>query len=209
MTSLTVFSVNIFSYRVYKRYPELLAEMYAYSLAGAHEALPHFSVMHHMISNTEVSDEGWVWVDAFYDDVCQPPVISSVKDPQTGIPRSEFYPNKNLPTLMHYCQFFRVGELGFQKRRLQQEIMRCDFPMLITPSLDLGKNKYKNRDGDVRLSSSFVNSCHLIFTVNKIADYLQSTHVHARTQTHVHIHIHTHNHTYVQMRSCTQTHPCI
>ena len=123
MTSLISYVMNFVSYRVYKRYPELLAEMYAYSLAGAHEALPHFSVMHHMISNTEVSDEGWVWVDAFRDDVCQPPVISSIKDPQTGIPRSEFYPNKNLPTLMHYCQFFRIAELGFQKRRILQEIM--------------------------------------------------------------------------------------
>lgn len=147
--------MNVHSCRVYKRYPELLAEMYAYSLAGAHEELPHFTVMHHMVSNTDVPDEGWFWIDALGDKVCEAPVVSSVADPQTGILGSIFYPNKNLPTLMHYCQFFRIAELGFQKRRVGSELMKCDFPMLITPKYDLGKNKYKNRDGDVRLTSIF------------------------------------------------------
>ena len=159
-----VFVVLTFPYyRVYKRYPELLAEMYAYSLAGAHEELPHFTVMHHMLSNTEVSDEGWVWVDALKDDVCEPPVASSVVDPQTGIPRSEFFPEYKLPTLMHYCQFFRIAELGFQKRRILSEMMKCDFPMLITPAKDLGKNKYKNRDGDVRFMSSWDHPSYLSY----------------------------------------------
>ena len=145
--------INLLHYRVFKRYPELLAEMYAYSMAGAHVDLPHFSVMHHMISNTDVSDEGWSWVDLLGDDVCEAPEVSTILDPQTGIPRSTFYPEKNLPTLMHYCQFFRVGDVGFQKRRILAELMKCDFPMLLTPARDLGKNKYKDRDGVVRFTS--------------------------------------------------------
>lgn len=33
---------------VYGRYPELLAEMYAYSMAAAHENLPHLTMTHHV-----------------------------------------------------------------------------------------------------------------------------------------------------------------
>lgn len=45
-------------YRVYERYPELLAEMYAYSMAAAHEQLPHFTLYSLMVSDTESEHEG-------------------------------------------------------------------------------------------------------------------------------------------------------
>ena len=44
--------------RVYERYPELLAEMYAYSMAAAHEQLPHFTLYSLMVSDTESEHEG-------------------------------------------------------------------------------------------------------------------------------------------------------
>jgi hypothetical protein len=123
---------------VYEGYPELLAEMYAYSLAAAFERLPHLTLVTHMISNTDMgSGEAWEWVDVLKDDVCQPPV--------DGI----YYPGKPLPTFAHLCQFFRAGELGFQKRRIRKVIFNCDHPLMIDPPLDLGKIRYKNRDGEV------------------------------------------------------------
>jgi hypothetical protein len=123
--------------RVYERYPELLAEMYAYSMAAAHEELPHFTAHHWMVSNTFANDEGWPWIDVLGDDVCQ--------DPVNGV----FYPERPFPTLLHYCQFFRAGELGFQKRRIKKSIFACDSPMMAEPPRDLGKVTYKNRDGEV------------------------------------------------------------
>lgn len=125
-------------FRVYARYPELLAEMYAYSMAAAHENLPHFTVLHLMVSNTDADDEGWAHIDALGDDVCQPP-------DENGI----FYPGKLMPTVLHYCQFFRIGEIGFQKRRIKKTIFNCDEPLLVELPLNSGTVRYKNRDGEI------------------------------------------------------------
>jgi hypothetical protein len=126
--------------RVYARYPDLLAEMFAYSMAAAHENLPHTTMMHYMISNTNMDEEGWKWIDALGEDVCLKPDSKGV-----------YYSGKILPPVLHYCQFFRVGELGFQKRRIRKEIFACDKPMMVDPPVTLGTLDYKNRDGEVRI----------------------------------------------------------
>lgn len=128
--------------RVYSRYPNLLAEMYAYSMAAAHEELPHFTVLHHMVSNTHMAEEGWKWVDVLNDDVCVPP------DASTGL----YYSDKPMPTFLHYCQFFRSGEFGFQKRRIRKSIFDCNSPMMAELPSKLGTSEYKNRDGEVNCS---------------------------------------------------------
>ena len=121
--------------KVYEDYPELLAEMYAYSMAAAHVNLPHITMQSHMVSNIAMSDEGWKWIDALGDDVCEEPIDN------------EFYKGKPLPTFLHYCQFFRVGEIGFQKRRLHN-MFTCEHPLMMELPKDLGKTNYKNRDGE-------------------------------------------------------------
>ena len=40
--------------KVYEDFPDLLAEMYAYSMAAAHEQLPHLRMDHFMVSNIDV-----------------------------------------------------------------------------------------------------------------------------------------------------------
>ena len=124
-------------------------------MAGAHEELPHFTMNHYMVSNTGSDEEGWPWIDVLEDDVCVPPVTSGLIDPTTGIPEVRYYPGKPLPTLLHYCQFFRVGIIGFHKRRLLQDIMGCDFPLLIDTPIDLAKLTYKIRDGEVHTAYYF------------------------------------------------------
>lgn len=121
---------------VYGRYPDLLSEMYAYSMAAAHVNLPHTSMLHYMVSNTHMDEEGWPWIDVLEDDVCIPPDSKGI-----------FYPDKQLPTVLHFCQFFRAGELGFQKRRIRKQIFDCDRPMMQEPPSNLGTLDYKNRDG--------------------------------------------------------------
>jgi peptidyl serine alpha-galactosyltransferase len=44
--------------RVYESFPDLLAEMFAYSMAAAHQQLPHLRVDHFMVSNIDVDEEG-------------------------------------------------------------------------------------------------------------------------------------------------------
>ena len=123
--------------RVYKKYPSLLAEMYAYSMAAAHTNLPHFTLHNLMVSNVHAGDEGWKWIDQLEDDVCEPAV--------NGV----YYPGKTLPAVLHFCQFYRAGEIGFQKRRIKKELFSCDQPMMMELPRDLGKVNYKNRDGEV------------------------------------------------------------
>lgn len=89
--------------RVFEGYPFLLAEMYAYSMAAAHENLPHFQMYSYMVSAIDAEDEGWEHIEIL-DDVCVPPV--------DGI----YFPGKPLPNVVHYCQTYRTGGIGFTKR---------------------------------------------------------------------------------------------
>ena len=91
--------------RVFAEYPYLLAEMYAYSMAAAHEKLPHLQLENYMVSNAAAGGEGWPFIDQL-EDVCVPP--------ENGI----YYPGKNLPNLVHYCQHVESGGLGFAKRQV-------------------------------------------------------------------------------------------
>lgn len=123
--------------KVYEHYPALLAEMYAYSMAAAHQDLPHFTMLSLMVSNIDMNEEGWQHVDALKEDVCQPAV--------DGV----YYPGKPMPTVLHFCQFYRIGEYGFQKRRIRKGIFDCNSPMMAEPPLDVAKLRYKNRDGEI------------------------------------------------------------
>lgn len=127
-----------FHIRVYAKYPSLLAEMYAYSMAAAHTELPHFTLHNLMVSNVHADDEGWKWIDALGDNVCE--------DPVDGV----YYPGHNMPAVLHFCQFYRAAEIGFQKRRIKKELFNCDSPMMLELPKDLGTVDYKNRDGEVR-----------------------------------------------------------
>ena len=129
--------------RVFKLYPYLLAEMYAYSMAAAHENLPHTTLMNYMVSNTQADDEGWKWVDALNDKVCEPLIETNNN--------KLFYPSyDSFPSVLHYCQFFRAGEFGFQKRRLTRlNPFSCESPMMLVLPKNLGTVNYKNRDGEI------------------------------------------------------------
>jgi hypothetical protein len=122
--------------RVYETYPHLLAEMYAYSLGAAHEELPHLRLDHYMVSNIHASDEGWPWIDA---------LPNSCVAPVKGI----FFPGKKLPTFVHYCQFYRAKEIGFQKRRVYNNIFSCEREMLLDLPEELSSSDYLIRDGKV------------------------------------------------------------
>jgi len=97
--------------RVYSNYPELLAEMYAYSMAAAHEKLPHATYEHFMVSNTDMYAEGWPLVDKLGDEVCTPPVA--------GL----YFPSAPLPNFLHYCQEYRIAQLSLYKRYLPSDKM--------------------------------------------------------------------------------------
>ena len=89
--------------KVHHEKPELLSEMYAYCLAAADVGLPHEVVNTMMISADDAYGEGWDLIDKLPDDqVC----ISGITPNQSAGP---------LPTLLHYCQSFGVGDIFFSK----------------------------------------------------------------------------------------------
>jgi len=113
-------------------------------MGAAHEKLPHFIMEQMMVSNTEAGGEGWSHVDKMdAESVCIPPSESD------GI----FFPNagQNVPTVMHFCQFYRAGDLGFQKRRVPKDIFSCDQDMLMEPPLDLALLGYRIKNGVVSI----------------------------------------------------------
>jgi hypothetical protein len=112
--------------------------MYAYSMAAADQRLPHVTMRHYMISNIDMDEEAWVYIDKLGENVCEAPNKPGV-----------YYENSILPNILHYCQFYRVGELGFQKRRLKDKMFDCNFPLMAATPKNLGSLRYKNRDGEV------------------------------------------------------------
>lgn len=106
-------------------------------MAAAHEKLPHLQVDNYMVSNTQAGGESWPHVDSL-PQVCVPP-------DEDG----HFYAGLPMTTVIHYCQNYRVGELGFQKRRVPHNIFSCESPMMVEPPTDLAAATYKVKSGQV------------------------------------------------------------
>ncbi len=114
-------------------------------MAAAHEKLPHLQVDNYMVSNTDAGGEAWPHVDSL-PQVCVPP-------DEDG----HFYAGLPMTTVIHYCQNYRVGELGFQKRRVPHSIFSCESPMMVEPPADLASATYKVKSGKVKYK--FISYC--------------------------------------------------
>ncbi|KAK7241988.1 hypothetical protein SO694_00018233 [Aureococcus anophagefferens] len=133
-----------FAPKVYAQYPDLLAEMYAYCMAAAHLRLRHARVNHMMLSNVHVQDEGWAHLDARpLEDACParrydaPRIVADALDGTAG-------PAPRLPTFLHYCQNYRLGEYMFAKRRVPPKLFTdCAHPFLEEPTLAIHALDYE------------------------------------------------------------------
>lgn len=113
--------------KVYEEYPNLLAEMYAYSMAAAHHGLKHLRLDHYMVSNVDASGEGWPFIDPITERMC---------GDLRGLGMQQ-------PVFLHYCQFYRVEHWGFHKRRVDENIFSCDSPLFLIPPEDLEDTHWK------------------------------------------------------------------
>mmetsp|Transcript_24800 Transcript_24800/g.36949 ORF Transcript_24800/g.36949 Transcript_24800/m.36949 type:complete len:535 (-) Transcript_24800:985-2589(-) len=115
---------------VHKQYPELLAEMFAFSIAAAHVKLPHTIVDSLMISNPG-GREG----DAFIHNIPDGEVC------ETAYHLNEY--DGPLPNVIHFCQRYIIGDWLFAKHRPHlKEFFSCDSPLLKDPPMDLEKTLY-------------------------------------------------------------------
>lgn len=123
--------------RVFVQYPYLLAEMYAYSIAAAHEELPSLTMNHMMISDVTAYSEGWPFIDDL-SEFCENPV--------NGV----FYPDKPFPVVFHYCQAYSIGDFFFSKRRVKNGIFSCSNPLFKLPDDQIiNINTSKTRSGEI------------------------------------------------------------
>lgn len=133
--------------KVHAEYPYLLAEMFAYCIAAAHLNLPHQLIDHLMVSNTQVGGEGWNFVDNLTKNVGSNHVceimtntdVDSLHSPASTVP---------LPTVIHYCQRYIIGQWFFGKRRVPKNYFTCDHPLLKVPPMDLDEIEYKIAPGE-------------------------------------------------------------
>jgi len=115
--------------RVHKEYPHLLAEMFAFCIAAAHLKLPHQVIDSMMISATESGGEGWPLVDKIpMDGMCE-----FAKSPQHDV--------YAIPSLIHYCQRYAIGDWFFSKRKMVKDFFTCESPLLMLPSADIINEK--------------------------------------------------------------------
>jgi len=144
--------------KIYEEYPQLLAEMYAYCMAAAHLGLRHARLDHHMVSNTGAGGEGWPWVDSMGDDVCLHP---------------KAYRGK-LPTVLHYCQNYRLGDWMFAKRRVPKGevgwpatsgMLSCDAPLFQEPDASITSLRFYNTQNGETKSVSQKQSRRLSFVL--------------------------------------------
>lgn len=91
-----------------------------------------------MVSNVESGGEGWPWVDDL---------------PQVCIPSVDnvYYPDRNVPTVAHFCQTYRVGEFIFTKRRVPKNIFDCDHPLLQEVPSSVIENNFFFKNGNVSM----------------------------------------------------------
>ena len=105
--------------------PHLLAEMFAFNLAAAHEGI-RFTIAHSfMVSDVFAGGEGWKLIAAVpEEDIC------------ANFPEGEY------PHVIHYCQRYYVGKWFIGKYKLRRDFISCESPLLVMPPANLAAQGY-------------------------------------------------------------------
>jgi len=109
---------------VYERDPgDIQADMYAYSIACAHNKLDHLMLDNYMISSSGMYGEAWPFVHEQKSFSCKRPLRSM----------------RYRPTFLHMAHRWdsQVDNFMFHKGHVPPNIFRCDLPILHEPDDDL------------------------------------------------------------------------
>lgn len=148
--------------------------MFAYSLAAAHNNLPHQVAKGFMVSDVgSFGMEGWELLNQYSaGDMCQKPTVIA--------------PTK-LPHILHYCQRYTLGKFVIGKHRIPLTFLGCEDPLLTEAPPDLGEKftfalePDKKPDTFLKIGPPVVKShafmiCHLIPYLNEAALYWKDHH---------------------------------
>jgi len=158
--------------KVHKEYPHLLAEMFAFCIAAAHLELPHQMIDSLMISNTGAGGEGWPMIDKIpIDGMCE-----FAKNPDHKL--------NAVPSVIHYCQRYMIGDWFFSKRKMLKNFFECRSPLMKVPPGEIIKEvDYKKPPGGgkkligetERKREGFV-VCGIISALNDASKYFKKNH---------------------------------
>ncbi|GBG26236.1 Peptidyl serine alpha-galactosyltransferase [Hondaea fermentalgiana] len=139
---------------VLERGKDILADMWAYSIASAHLGLRHTTLDHYMVSVHGKSGQGYTFVDEYSDLSCQNPLST---------------PGARLPVFIHMASNYKapdpkVGPWMFHKGHVPADILDCKSPLIIQPPDDLWRitDNWKAKQNAWML-------CHIIFNLNRVA----------------------------------------
>lgn len=185
-TALDMYAIAVkwceFVPKVHKQFPQLLAEMYAFSIATAHLKLPHQLMATMMVSDTaetapgDGGGEGWPLVDAIpAEEVCS----FAMNDLDSDV--------RPLPNVLHFCHRYGVGDTAFfAKKKLPSDFFSCESPLLQEPAMDIGSGRYLYRkppfvDKRVDLTATVERReafmvCALIGFLNEAALFFKNRH---------------------------------
>lgn len=152
--------------RIRKQYKQLIAEMYAYSLAFASIGIRHALFDHFVVSypNAPFDEQAWLWIEENNNsDSCRP----------SGLPS-----RKRIPNFLHYCEIYSVEGWYFQKRRVPHgDVLSCDAPLFALPPADLLSRRRAAAD-DSNYGRATIRQawflCALLSTMNKAAVELRA-----------------------------------
>jgi len=107
--------------------PDILADMWAYSIGAADLNLKHTTLDHFMVSTWGSTGEAFPWIDAWKEMSCLEP-----KEP----------PGMKSPTFIHLASNFKApdghdGPWMFHKGHVPADILDCDSPLIVEAPDDL------------------------------------------------------------------------
>eukprot|EP00281_Chroomonas_sp_CCMP1168_P016959 CAMPEP_0206220406 /NCGR_PEP_ID=MMETSP0047_2-20121206/4861_1 /ASSEMBLY_ACC=CAM_ASM_000192 /TAXON_ID=195065 /ORGANISM="Chroomonas mesostigmatica_cf, Strain CCMP1168" /LENGTH=541 /DNA_ID=CAMNT_0053643065 /DNA_START=124 /DNA_END=1749 /DNA_ORIENTATION=- len=113
--------------------PQILADMYAYSIAAAHLKLPHLTLDNYMSSSSTIGGGEANSMEISWD-----PAFRNIVQCSDPWPHDEA---SYLPTFLHFCQTYRADGWSWHKGRIPPNIFECHVPLLRSPPENLISNQ--------------------------------------------------------------------
>ena len=167
---------------VHAQYPKLLAEMFAMTMATANLTLGWSLVSHYMVSapGTASPTEAWAWVQDIAVGPSGASAVCAGADATTLPFATRGRSRVALPTVLHYCQRYKLAEHAFLKRKIEHDFFKCGgSPMPFDIKKILARLKQPPVTSET-LRTAFM-LCHLVPMVNAALAIYQQEVCGART----------------------------
>jgi hypothetical protein len=139
---------------VLKKETDILADMWAYSIASAHLKLEHTIVDHHMVSTWNGGGEGFPFIDAWNTMSCRNPA-------------NDVSASQKLPTFIHMASNFKAPaneQWMFHKGHVPADLLHCGTPLIKESPDDLWSVVPKS-DSHHKRSAWIL--CNIVSRINK------------------------------------------